>query len=193
MCLVAQSCPTLYNPMDWSLPGSSVHGNSPGNNTGVGCHAVLLGIFPTQGLNPDLLHCRWILYQLNHQGSLINVDCSQLMSLFDCYQLQLVYLTVEHCPLRNFQHEISQATFDMFDQLQHLLHTLHKSLSLSLFFFAFQFFYPSWKNVAFCLQSWIKMATNFAKFLFRSTPIWQLSQCSLTKLLQMKLKKTKCY
>ena len=37
--------------------------------TGVGCHALLQGIFPTQGLNPGLLHCRWILYHLSHQGS----------------------------------------------------------------------------------------------------------------------------
>ena len=45
-------------PMDCSLPGSSVHGDSPGKNTGVGCHGLLQGIFPTQGLNPALLHCR---------------------------------------------------------------------------------------------------------------------------------------
>ena len=44
-----------------SPPGSSVHGDSPGKNTGVGCHAFLQGNFPTQGLNPGLLHCRWIL------------------------------------------------------------------------------------------------------------------------------------
>ena len=43
MCLVAQSCLTLCNPMDCSLPGSSVHGDSPGKNTGLGCHALLLG------------------------------------------------------------------------------------------------------------------------------------------------------
>ena len=42
--------------------------NSPGN-TGLGFHALLQGIFPTQGLNPGLLHCRWILYCLSHQGS----------------------------------------------------------------------------------------------------------------------------
>ena len=69
LCLVAQSCPTLCNPMEHSPPGSSVHGDSPGKNTGVGCHALLQGIFPTQGSNPGLLHCRWILYQLSHQGS----------------------------------------------------------------------------------------------------------------------------
>ena len=43
--------------------------NSPGQNTGVGCHALLQGIFPTQGLNTGLLHCRRILYQLSHKGS----------------------------------------------------------------------------------------------------------------------------
>ena len=57
-CLVAKSCPTLCNPMDCSLPGSSVLGDSPGKNTGVGCHALLQGIFPTQGSNPGLLHWR---------------------------------------------------------------------------------------------------------------------------------------
>jgi len=46
--------------MDCSPPGSSVHGDSPGKNTGVGCHALLQGIFPTQGWNPGLLHCSWI-------------------------------------------------------------------------------------------------------------------------------------
>ena len=44
--------------------------DSPGKNTGVGCHALLQGIFPTQGSNPDLPHYRQILYCLSHQGSL---------------------------------------------------------------------------------------------------------------------------
>ena len=43
--------------------------NSPGQNTGVDSHSFLQGIFPTQGLNPGLPHCRQILYQLSHQGS----------------------------------------------------------------------------------------------------------------------------
>ena len=41
--------------------------NSPGQNTGVGSLSLLQGIFPTQGSNPGLLHCRWILYQLSHE------------------------------------------------------------------------------------------------------------------------------
>ena len=43
--------------------------DSPGKNSGVGCHFLLEGIFPTHGLNPGLLHCRWTLYCLCHQGS----------------------------------------------------------------------------------------------------------------------------
>ena len=50
----------------YSAPGSSVHGDSPGKNTGVGCHVLLQRIFPNQGSNPSLLHCRQILYCLNH-------------------------------------------------------------------------------------------------------------------------------
>ena len=55
--------------MDCSPPASSVHRDSPGKNTGGGCPAILQGIFPTQGSNPGLPHCRRILYQLSHQGS----------------------------------------------------------------------------------------------------------------------------
>ena len=59
--LVAQLCPVLCDPMDFSPPSSPVHGDSLGKNTGVGCHVFLQGIFPTQRSNPSLQHCRWIL------------------------------------------------------------------------------------------------------------------------------------
>ena len=42
-CLVPKSCPTFLEPVSYSPPGSSVHGDSPGKNTGVGCHALLQG------------------------------------------------------------------------------------------------------------------------------------------------------
>ena len=48
--------------------------NFPGKNTGVSCHSLFQGIFPTQGLNLCLLHCRHVLYHLNHQGSLQGVQ-----------------------------------------------------------------------------------------------------------------------
>ena len=71
LCLVVQLPLTLCDPVNCSLPGFSIHGDSPGKNTGVGCHALLQGFFPAQdqGWNPGLLHCRWILYCLSHQGS----------------------------------------------------------------------------------------------------------------------------
>ena len=59
MCLHAKSlqcCPAVCNPMDCSPPGSSVHTDSPGKNTGVGCYALLQGIFPIQALNLHLLY-----------------------------------------------------------------------------------------------------------------------------------------
>jgi len=58
---VAQLCLTLCDPISpW---------NSPSQNTGVSSLSLLQGIFPTQGLNPGLPHCRQILYQLSHKGS----------------------------------------------------------------------------------------------------------------------------
>ena len=66
MSLVTQSCPTLcdFEPTKLLCPW-----DSPGKNTGVGCLALLQGIFPVQGLNPGLSYCRQILYHLSHQGS----------------------------------------------------------------------------------------------------------------------------
>ena len=61
---VAQSCLTLGDPHGLYSPW-----NSPGQSTGVGSLSLLQGIFPNQGLNPGLPHCRQILYQLSHKGS----------------------------------------------------------------------------------------------------------------------------
>ena len=69
LCLITQECPSLCDPMDCSPPGTSVYGDLPGRNTGVGCHAFLQRIFPAQGLNPCLPYCRQILHCLSHQGS----------------------------------------------------------------------------------------------------------------------------
>ena len=59
LCLVTQLCLTFCDLMNCSPPGISVHGDSLGKNTRVGCHALLQGIFPTQGSNPGLSHYRW--------------------------------------------------------------------------------------------------------------------------------------
>ena len=96
--------PQMLTPCDLTSDGESVsrsvvsdssrpHGlwptrllcpwNFPGKNTGVGRYCLLQGIFLTQGSNPDLLHCRQIVYHLSHQGSslttprtLANLLCS---------------------------------------------------------------------------------------------------------------------
>ena len=61
--------------MDCSPPGYSVHVDSPGKNTGAGCHALLQGIFPTQELNPGYPHCKQI---LSHQGSPTSIYMASL-------------------------------------------------------------------------------------------------------------------
>ena len=68
--LIVKSCPTLcdtmdYSPMDYIL----CPWDSPGKNTGMVCHFLLQEIFPTQELNPGLLHYRQILYQLSYEGT----------------------------------------------------------------------------------------------------------------------------
>ena len=80
---VAQSCPTLCDTMDggayfclWDFPDK---------NTGVGCHFFLQEIFPTQGLNPGLPHCRQTLYHLSHQGSPTSqIFCTSNVSALSC-------------------------------------------------------------------------------------------------------------
>ena len=83
-CSGAQLCPTLcalpHTPWTAACQASLSftisqwpHGlqspwNSPGQHTGVGSLSLFQGIFPTQGSNPGLSHCRWILYHLSYQG-----------------------------------------------------------------------------------------------------------------------------
>ena len=86
---VTQPCPTVCNPMDYTvpspgdLPNPGIESRSPTlwanslpveppgkpKNTGVGSLFLRQQIFLTQELNPGLPYCRWILYQLSHQGS----------------------------------------------------------------------------------------------------------------------------
>ena len=66
--LSPQSFPALCNPLGCNLPAPLSMGFSR-QECWSGLHALLQGIFPTQGSNPGLLHCSWILYQLSHQES----------------------------------------------------------------------------------------------------------------------------
>ena len=66
----AQLCPTLCDPMDYTCDSPW---DSTAQNTGVGSLSLFQGIFPIQGSNPCLPHCRQILYQLSHKGSPIMI------------------------------------------------------------------------------------------------------------------------
>ena len=73
VCVCACACLVTFNslrPHGLWLTKLLCPRDSPGMNTGVGSRSLFQGIFPTQGLNRGLLHCRQILYQLSHQGSL---------------------------------------------------------------------------------------------------------------------------
>ena len=63
----SESCPVMSDSL-WHNRLYSPW-NFPGQNTGIGSLSLLQGILPTQGSNPGLPHCRWILYQLSYQGS----------------------------------------------------------------------------------------------------------------------------
>ena len=95
--LVTQLHPTLCDPMDYSPPGSSVHRDSPSKNTGVGCHALLQGIFPTQGLNPGLPHCRWILLLSKLPGKPKNTAVGSLSLLQGIFPTQESNRGLLHC------------------------------------------------------------------------------------------------
>ena len=84
LCLVAQLCPTLCDPLDCSPPGSSVHSNSPGKNTGVGCHTSSRGSSQpgSPALQADSLpseppgksHSLLIINILCHSGTFVKTD-----------------------------------------------------------------------------------------------------------------------
>ena len=92
--LAAQSCLTLCDRMGCSPSDFSVHGDSPGKNTGVDCHALLQRIFPAQGLSLGLLHCKRTCYHLSHKGSLAEVLPSSKKKLsltYILYKIQDLY------------------------------------------------------------------------------------------------------
>ena len=96
--------------MDCSPPGSSVHGDSPGKSTGVGCHTLLQGILPTQGSNPGLLHCRRILYQAEPPGKPKNTGLGSLSLLQGIFPTQESNQGLQHC--RQVLHHMSHIIFD---------------------------------------------------------------------------------
>ena len=86
------SAATVFFFLSCSVVSDSWHlyslWNSSGQNTGVGSLSFLQGIFPTQGSNPGLPHCRWILYQLSHKGKPKNTGAGSLSLLQGIFPTQ---------------------------------------------------------------------------------------------------------
>ena len=104
-CSVVSDSLTLCKAMDCRLPSSSVHGDSPGQNTGVGSLFLLQGIFPSQGSNPGLLHWRWILYHLSYREAwgIFQTHGSPLNLRYTCLCLYLkVYPSIEKTSVHKF-------------------------------------------------------------------------------------------
>ena len=111
----AQSCPTLCHPMDYSP------WNSPGQKFRVGRGSLLQGIFPTQGSNPGLPHCRWILNQPSHQVK---------PEIHEHYEKQhSITHTYAHTHTRTRTHTQMQNLFAVLEMGNNLGHTFLSSLS----------------------------------------------------------------
>ena len=93
-------CLTLCDPTNCSPPGSSVCGGSPGKNTGMGCHALLQRIVPSQGSNPGLPHSRQILYYMSHQGRVrhdLVTKQTNIIYLLNIYLRKYMYTYIYIC------------------------------------------------------------------------------------------------
>ena len=160
------------------------------------CETQTLNNYHIQAGANDFQCFLWIFWVCWLSPMWYNVVCSQLMSQFDGYQLQLVYPTVEHRPARTLQQGTSQ-TFDMFNQSRHFLHTTHKSFFFLHFSCIFTFLEIMKNNMLkmllFSSIFNIQKFTGFGKFLKKFMLLWQLPQYNLTKLFWMKLKITKRY
>ena len=82
LCVAFQTEQSLTHAQLFAAPWTVAHPNPlswnfPGKDTGVGCHFLLHGLFPTQGLNPGLLHCRRMLYRLSYEGSPSREACNK--------------------------------------------------------------------------------------------------------------------
>ena len=118
--LFAQSCPTLCDPMSCSPPGSYVHGDFPGKNTGASCHSLLQRVIPTQGLNPGLPHwqvdswpseppgkyyfvcklkkCRRKYWSIPNLNTMLRIEFESFNGLFTEFLSSLFSLVPQSCP-----------------------------------------------------------------------------------------------
>ena len=147
---VTQACLTLCDPMD-----------SPGKNTGVDYHFLLQGIFPTQGSNPGLPHCRQMLYSLSHQGSLSVFKfcgCNHHLQWFwspqnkvsHCFHCFLIYLSWSD---RTGCHDLSFLNVEL---LANFFTLLKRTPDFSL---QIRFYTQLWGFITYCdITSWYHLS-----------------------------------
>ena len=97
LCFVAQSCPTLCDPMDYGPPSLSVQGDSPGKNTGVGCHALLQGDLPNPGIKPRSPALQADSFPSEPPGKPMNTRVGSLSLLQGIFQTQGSNWGLLHC------------------------------------------------------------------------------------------------
>ena len=124
LCLVAQLCPTLSDPIDCSRPGSSVHGDSPSKNTGVGGHALLQDTFPTQGSNPvSCIAGGFFTVWATREAQYVSAGCLKEKKKEQCN------IRAHVKPYLNTQHSFTQQRFN---EQQLLCRALSKASSAKL-------------------------------------------------------------
>ena len=105
LCLVTQSCPILCDIVDCSLPGSFVHGDSPGKNTGVGCHVPLQGNLPNPRIEPRSPALQEDSLPAEPPGTAKNKEGGSLSLLQWIFQTQESNWSLLHC--RRFLYQLS--------------------------------------------------------------------------------------
>ena len=135
VCMLSDfSCVWLHDHMDCRAPGSSVHGDSPGKNTGVGCHALLQRIFPTQGLNPRYL------YLLHWQAGSLQLlppekPCNySTMNKFRKFNIDIPLFNIQYiCKFCQQPNNVLGVDFPIQDPIQDsALNLIRRSLSFNL-------------------------------------------------------------
>ena len=107
--------------------------NSPGKNAGVGSHSLLQEIFPTQGLNPGVLHCKEILYHLNYQESPIQFSSVQSLSRVQLFATPWTAAHQAPLSITNFRSLLKFMSIELVMPFNHFILCSPLFLPLSIF------------------------------------------------------------
>ena len=190
LCLVTQSCPALWDPMNCSWPASSVRGDSPGKITRVDCHALLQGIFPTQGSNSGLPHCKWVVYHPSQQGVIRNLHSILIFTVSKWYSFFLwLLLRYSYFVFKQFHSDVLDIVCFNFlvliaqDCLVLYIYSFHHIWEFTSIFF--QIFFPftsPFRIPMTCMLGGLKFSESYLMscfFLFSLCSILDSFYCSI--------------